>query len=66
MEYRIAVQCKDAETSRIATFIRNQDNIAVSLLFNDLSELFPWMRKNGWKSNEYVNGTFKPWRVTKE
>jgi hypothetical protein len=63
MEYRIAVQCKDVASGKTATFIRDENKVAVSPLFRDLVELFPWMRENGWKQEEGYGENFKPWRV---
>ena len=63
MEYRIAVQCTDVATGRVATFIRDENKVAVSPLFPDLVGLFPWMHTNGWKSAEHSGNTFTPWRV---
>lgn len=40
-------------------------NPPVSPLFDSLAELYPWMRENGWVSDEYVDGVQYPWRVKK-
>lgn len=66
MEYRIAVQCIDTETSKIGTFIRDETKQRVSPLFRSLVDLYPWMHDNKWKLDEYVENTFTPWRVTKD
>ena len=60
----INVQCPDPETGKVGTFIKENDR-RVSPLFADLYGLFPWMKENGWKSDEYVNGDFHPWRVSR-
>lgn len=71
-EYRISVQCTDTTTGETGDFIAGFENgrrIALSPIFQSLAELYPWMHKNGWKSDEYISlGTetkFVPWRVVR-
>jgi hypothetical protein len=64
MEYRINVRCDDETTGNTGTFIAGAGtHKAVTPIFLDLAELFPWMRLNGWKSEEYKGNLFIPWRV---
>jgi hypothetical protein len=63
----INVQCKESVSGNVGTFLTRQagkeDRKAISPVFKDLAELFPWMRRNGWALAENVNGVFVPWRV---
>jgi hypothetical protein len=63
MEYRVNVQCTDRLSGKTGTFLADTEHSAQSPVFSSLAELFPWMRANGFKLDEYVNGTFVPWRV---
>lgn len=67
VDYRMSVQCKEPTTGETGCFIHDTDGNTVSPLFKDLAELYPWMRENGWKTDEYPDsrpGTFVPWRVS--
>jgi hypothetical protein len=64
MEYKMNVQCVEDATGVLGTFIAEAGtHKAVTPIFRDLAELFPWMRENGWKSDEYIGNVFIPWRV---
>ena len=65
-EYTIRVQCNDAASGETGSYIAEKTTkAAMSPVFPSLAELFPWMRANGWKQDEYVNGSFLPWRVVR-
>jgi hypothetical protein len=63
--YRINVQCTDAISGETGTFLADAHHHALSPIFSSLAYLFPWMRDNGWKMDEYVDGQFIPWRAVK-
>ncbi len=63
---KIAVRCTEAKTNTVGTFIHNGDRIAISPIFDGLWQLFPWMKENGYSQDEYPEGKFVPWRVTKD
>ena len=72
-DYHINVQCTDPITGETGDFIAGFEDgkkTRISPLFHSLTELYPWMKRNGWKTDEYVNmGTdrppqFIPWRVS--
>ena len=66
-EYRANVQCTEASTGKVGTFIAPADSReAVSPVFSSLAQLYPWMRENGWRFQEGVGQRFVPWRVVKE
>ena len=71
MDHFMSVQCATKETGEVGDFIHDGTGKTVSPVFTTLSLLFPWMKQNGWKLDEYVkdgNGApvFKPWRVSQE
>jgi len=66
MEYTLKVQCTDSTTGVTGCFIGEKGTYkAETPVLRDLAEFYPWMRQNGWKSDEYVNGVFHPWRVVR-
>lgn len=65
MEYRLSVQCTHPESGRTGCFIHDTEGHSVSPLFADLAAALPWMYKNGWKLDEYIDGLFIPWRVSR-
>jgi hypothetical protein len=72
-EYYIKVQCPDPQTGEKADFIAGFENgreTRVSPLFTTLADLYPWMKRNGFKSDETVSlpegrTQFRPWRVVR-
>ena len=72
-EFYIKVQCPDPETGKNADFIAGFEDgreKRVSPLFGSLADLYPWMKRNGFKSAEDValpdgRTQFRPWRVVK-
>lgn len=48
------------------TFLRNDRGEALSPIFDGLYQLYPWMRAQGWVTDTDDNGTYRPWRVSKE
>jgi hypothetical protein len=69
-EFYIKVQCTVPETGDTATFLSQYENgkeRSISPAFPSLAELYPWMKRNGYASDEYekVDGreVFRPWRV---
>jgi len=64
-DYCINVQCTDRVSGKLGSFIADTDHNAISPVFKDLSELYPWMRENGWKSEERAGESFTPWRVVR-
>ena len=72
MNTYIQAQCSfdPANTALKGTFIRDKNTGEIlSPVFDSLAGLFPWMRYNGWKLDEYNNSDslegYHPWRVTK-
>jgi hypothetical protein len=59
MNYSIMVQCTDAISGKVGTFIAGEDKKAVTPLMDGLHALYPWMRGNGWETSEHLG----PWRV---
>ena len=67
-EYFMHVQCTPPGATKRGTYIANdggEGHKLISPVFDGLTELFPWMKQNGWKVAEYPNGEFTPWRVEK-
>ncbi len=64
MQYgHINVQVRTS-VGKVSTFIRADDGSAISPYCDDLSDLYVWMRANGWKADEYEGETRHPWRVS--
>lgn len=61
MKYFSAIQCRDAETGKVGTFIRDSNKVRLTPVFDGLYELYPWMHQNGWRDKP--NG--EPWEVEK-
>lgn len=66
-DYFINVQCTESKTGKIGSFItKGRSREAISPIFDGLYGLFPWMRENGWKSDEYLKDVYVPWRVSRK
>lgn len=69
MEYHMSVQCNTIDGAT-GDFIHDDENPTVPLspVFDSLAKLFPWIRENGWKLEEYRDNNyskFEPWRIIK-
>jgi hypothetical protein len=56
------VHCKEA-SGKNGCFLAQEDRMAISPVFEELSQLFDWMHQNGWKQHEYEGDTYVPWQV---
>ena len=63
-EYMSAVQCY--HNGERGCFIHDIDDNLISPMFADIYNLYNWMNANGWKIDEYKDGEFIPWRVSRD
>ena len=58
------IQCTEKTSGKVGTFV-GADNVAISPVFDDIVELFTWMRDNGWVDASYDTGKYVPLAVKK-
>lgn len=55
-QYCIAVQCRDIASGTVGSFLHAGDRRTISPVFGSLAQLYPWMRANGFDSDNS-----RPW-----
>jgi hypothetical protein len=51
-QYSLAVQCRDVDSGTVGTFLPAGDDRAIAPVFGSLEQLYPWMRCNGFESDD--------------